>query len=469
LDKATNLKSEIYLNSTLAYCEECKQNEFARITASNDGVFMQRICPVSKPEPIKLANSYHWYLERMNVAQPVHETNHKKASEKGCPNDCGLCQWHTNDILLPIFSITNDCNLDCPICFTHNRADLKYYKSKEETEKILTHVFKDRPKKQILNLTGGEPTLHPALFEIIESCKNSGVERITINTNGLKIAHNRDFAMQIKETGVQLVLSLDTLEAEKSLKIHGKDIVKEKLQALSILEELNIPTTILLVCIKEENEQEVADIVDRYIRKDFVKSITIQNMTYTGKGGSTFSPRKHITIDEVENLLASKNSFHPSDFFPLATYHPLCYSVAYYFVSNNRVLSLTKLIDSDLLSKATQDLYYMEPDNNLTKSFIDGVNNLWAEGYDDEVIMELKTLLKEIHPTDRVISNEERKKILEKHIKSIYIHSHMDSDNFDIDRVCRCGDIVPDESGRMIPACSYNLLYRKNDPRFWID
>jgi 7,8-dihydro-6-hydroxymethylpterin dimethyltransferase len=463
------LKNEIYLNATLAYCTTCNKTEFARITANNEGVFMQRICPVAIPEPVKLASDYKWYIERMQEPQSINKSDHSCKSKRGCPQDCGLCEWHTASIKLPVFSITNDCNLDCPICFTYNRPDIKYYKSPEDTQKILDHIFDKKDKRQIINLTGGEPTLHPQLLDILNRCRDKGIERITMNTNGLRIAANPDFAQQIKDSGVQVVLSLDTLDKEKCIKIHGKDITQQKLKTLEILEKLEIPTTILSVCIKEVNEEEVADIAETYLKKDFVKSITIQNMTFTGKNGSNFYPRKHITIDEIEKLLAKKPDFSESDFFPLASYHPLCYSVAYYIVSNGKILPLTKLIDKQTLTIVTADLYYLEPDSELTRNFVDGINRLWADGYDEDYIMELKKLIKEIHPTNGEISNERRKEILEKKIKSIYIHPHMDADNFDIDRVCRCGDIVPDETGKMIPACSYNLLYRQNDPRFWVE
>ncbi len=462
-----NLKSEIYINSTLSYCPICNKTEFTRIVARNDGVFMQRVCAKSKPEAGKIAADYKWYMERMATPQTIYTDDNTKKSEKGCPFDCGLCEWHTATIKLPVFSITNDCNLDCPICFTYNRPDVKYSKSVEDTDKILNHVFANKTKRQVVNLTGGEPTLHTDLLPILELCQSKGIEKVTMNTNGLKIAANYEFAKKIKESGVQLVLSLDTLDPEKSIVIHGKDITQSKLKTLQTLEELNIPTTILTVCIKDVNEQDVADIVQTYIKKDFVKSVTIQNMTFTGKNGQNFSPRKHITIDEVENLLATKSEFSQDDFFPLASYHPLCYSVAYYIISNDKVLSLTKLVDKQKLIRSTENLYFLEPNSELSKDFTSGINNLWAEGYDDEVVMELKRILKQIYNPEKEISNEERRAILEQKIKSIYIHPHMDADNFDIDRVCRCGDIVPDESGRMIPACSYNLLYRQQDPRFW--
>jgi 7,8-dihydro-6-hydroxymethylpterin dimethyltransferase len=466
---AENNTPEIYLNSTLAYCTTCKKTEFARITANRDGVFMQRVCPVSMPAAVKLASDYSWYAERTKEPQTINTTDNRFDSAKACPNDCGLCQWHASSVKLPVFSITNDCNLDCPICFTFNRPDARYYQSLEENQKILSHVFAKKEKRQLLNLTGGEPTLHPNLFDILQQCNQMGIERITVNTNGLKIANDPEFARKIKNSGVQMVLSLDTFDVQKSRVIHGKDLSRQKMQALEMLEKFDIPTTILAVCIKNFNEDDVAEITDIYLRKNFVKSVTIQNMTFTGMNGSRFEPREHITIDEVEKLLATRKIFSLDDFFPLASYHPLCYSVAYYIVSNNKLVSLNRLIDRQYLMESTKGLYYMEPDNNLTKHFMDGINRLWADGYDDEMIDELKKILNEIHPSNDDISKEQQKTILEKKVKSIYIHSHMDADNFDIDRVCRCGDIVPDESGRMIPACSYNLLYRQNDKRFWVD
>jgi uncharacterized radical SAM superfamily Fe-S cluster-containing enzyme len=45
----------------------------------------------------------------------------------------------------------------------------------------------------------------------------------------------------------------------------------------------------------------------------------------------------------------------------------------------------------------------------------------------------------------------------------------MDEDNFDIARVGLCGDLVPNDQGGMIPACSYNLMYRQKDTRFWVE
>jgi hypothetical protein len=207
------------------------------------------------------------------------------------------------------------------------------------------------------------------------------------------------------------------------------------------------------------NDLEVAAIAREYIAKGFMRSVTIQNMTYTGKNGSAFSPRRHITIDEVEDLLAAKGPFAKEDFFALGTYHPLCYSVAYYLLNEGKLTSLSKIADRRRLTEATAGGYLMQPSGEMMREMMDGVNRLWAEGADAGVIRGLRKQAAELHNGGSV----------EETTRAVYIHPHMDEDNFDIDRVSRCGDLVPDEKGRMVPACSYNLLYRQKDDRFWVE
>ena len=60
----------------------------------------------------------------------------------------------------------------------------------------------------------------------------------------------------------------------------------------------------------------------------------------------------------------------------------------------------------------------------------------------------------------------ERQKIAERATKAIYIHSHMDEENFDVSRIMKCSIGVPEEDGSNIPTCSYNVLYRERDQRF---
>jgi uncharacterized radical SAM superfamily Fe-S cluster-containing enzyme len=458
---------DTYLNATLAYCSLCQQVEQARIVSNQQGVFLERICAQTGTQRSKLAADPAWYRQRLDYLPPLSQVNSPLPAKLGCPLDCGPCQWHSNRLRLPIFSITNDCNLDCPKCFTYNRPDKKYFKDVEDTKKIINHIINATAGVQLINLTGGEPLLHPQLFDILQACVHDKIGRITINTNGLLLAENSLLAQRLKESGVQLIFSLDTLDPDTSRLIHGRDITRQKQKALEVLETLQIPTTLLHVCIKGVNYLESQTLIEKYIKKDFVRGVTIQNMTFTGQNGSRFMPREHITLDEVETLLCRDGTFNKSDFFPHGGYHPLCYSIAYYVVCGERLFPLTRLLSWQVLQELLENTYVLDPTRDLSQEFMAGVNRLWAEGEDEEVLKALKVFIQGLYPTDYQISVQDRQLWTEKNIKMIYIHAHMDEDNFDIDRVSRCGDLVPDESGALIPACSYNLLFRQKDSRFW--
>lgn len=456
----------ITLDSSRAFCPACGVTEHALITSRADGVYLERICPKQGTVSVRIAKDHRWYLERTAEPQPMESMPNAGKLSKGCPFDCGPCECHTARLHLPVVSVTNLCNLDCPICFTYNRPDQAYCKSPEEMGTIISQLTGASSDLELINITGGEPALHPRIFELLDLCAQAPIGRVTMNSNGLRIAADPEFAVRLKGSGVQVVLSLDTLDPEKSVIIHGRDITKEKLAALARLEELEIPTTILIVCIKGVNEAETAQLVRRFLPKPFVRGVTIQNMTFTGKNGSTFQPREHVTIDEVEDLLVHHGGFAKDDFFPLASYHPLCYSVAYYLADGERLLPLTRLVGKGLLTAATVNAYVLNPGEELAAAFREGIDRLWAEGEDDGTIALLRRFIRELYPPDG-LSGDERQLRAETMVRMVYIHPHMDEDNFDIARVSRCGDLVPDESGRMIPACSYNLLYRQHDPRFW--
>lgn len=457
----------VTLDSTLAYCPECGKSEHALITARDSGVYLERICPESGTVAVRIARDYRWYLERTAEPHPMERMPNAGKLSRGCPFDCGPCECHTARLHLPVISITNLCNLDCPICFTYNRPDLAYLKSPEELSAIIGHLKAASEELELVNITGGEPTLHPGLFDLLRLCAEAGIGKVTMNSNGLRLARDREFARLLKEAGVRVVLSLHTLDPEKSIIIHGRDITEEKRLAMEILEEFDIPTTVLCVSIRGVNGEETAGLARNALSKGFVRGVTIQNMTFTGENGSRFRPREHVTIDEVEDILAAQDGFAKSDFFPLGSYHPLCYSVAYYLVGKERIISLSRIIDRKILTRATENSYLLDGGDELAAAFREGIDRLWAEGEDKETISFLREAVRELYPPDRRLTREERLARAESLIKMLYIHPHMDEDNFDIGRVSRCGDLVPDESGRMIPACSYNLLYRRQDPRFW--
>ncbi|MDR2208955.1 MAG: radical SAM protein [Azoarcus sp.] len=452
------------LGSTRAWCPDCRAVEHALYTAEAEGVFMDRICPRGGTRRSPVSLSTDWFMERTRQARSMQQNKTLKPVRRGCPFDCGPCRHHANSLRLPIFSITNNCNLACPICFTHNRPDKVYNKSLDELECILDHIEAQSSNLDMLDLTGGEPTLHPQLFEILDRCTRRSFRRVGVNSNGMVLGRNKAFAEKIKASGVQIILSLDTLEAEKSLRIHGKDLVRSKLDALTMLETLDIPTALLLVWIPGLNDDEIPHLIREYLPKKFICGVTIQNMAYTGYYGSRFSPRRHSTLEEVERGLSERGGFSVDDFFAHGSYHPLCYSTGYFIVDGAHRISFTRLADKALLTAATEERFLMRQTPELEGCFRESIDVLWAAGAPREELALLKKFIARFEKEDA-----RRPGFFHEMVKTVTIHAHMDEDNFDLARVALCGDLVPDESGAMIPACSYNLLYRQKDPRFWVE
>lgn len=451
-------------------CRECGKLVQVRYISLKNRVYLERYCNEHGTSRALVAEDLGWYLHSLKTVTSSHPPLQTVAKRADCPNSCGPCSFHAQRCNLPVFSITNCCDLSCPICFTYNRNDKKYFLSPKDFDKQIDFIIESTTGVDLINITGGEPTLHPQLFDLLQRAKRPEIGRITVNTNGLQIARHPDIAKQFSDLGAYVILSLDTLDSQKSIAVHGKDIVKQKLKALKHLEKYNVQTTLLMVLIGGVNEDELESIVNVSLQKDFIRSLTIQTMTYTGEGGSLFQPRKHIPVDGVENMIeqATRGRISRDNFIPLPTAHPLCYGVCYLLTGpSGEILPLTEVFGQPTLSSHLSDGYLLKPSQKLQTDLKQAINRLWSEGGNESKLKLLKDLLKKTYPPNKKYSVSERQRIGETMIKTIYIHAHMDEDTYEIGRAIRCPDQVPVDNKKMIGACNYNLFYRMNDERFW--
>jgi uncharacterized radical SAM superfamily Fe-S cluster-containing enzyme len=461
-----------FLSASKGLCRECNQLVQVRYIAIDERVYLERRCPTHGVSRALVAESLAWYLDAMQ--QEPHGCPPKKtiAKQAACPQACGPCEFHAQACRLPVFSITNACNLRCPICFTYNRKDKTYFMSPKEFGRQIDYLIETTGGVDLINITGGEPSLHPELFELLALAHRPKIGRITMNTNGLKLAKDPEFARRLADAGVYVVLSLDTLDSDLSLRIHGKDICADKLKALENLARFEVPTTLLMVLIGGVNEGELGKLVKMLQDNDFVRSLTIQTMTYTGQGGGSFEPRQHIPVDGVERLIAKAtgDTIRQEDFLPLPTAHPLCYGVNYLICGPAGGLhSFSELLDKRTIAEHLAQGYLLHPTDELEEELRKGIDQLWAEGGHEDLLGSLKNMLKSIFPSDQVLDIHERQRRAEKFVKTIYVHAHMDEDTYEIGRAMRCPDQVPVDAKRLISACNYNLFERQKDERFWVE
>lgn len=458
-----------YLATVQGTCRQCGAFVPSRVFEEKGAVFQERLCPRCGPARARLADRVEWYLDRMATTVRCRPSLLPGLPVKaGCPRDCGPCAAHANACHLPVFSVTNVCNMACPICFTYNRSDRKYFMGRTELRLLLDRLIARVGPLDLLNITGGEPTLHPDILSLLQECKRPEIGRITMNSNGLRLASDDDFCRALAELGIYVVLSFHTFQPDRAQKIHARDVVAQKQRALENLQRFGIGTTLLNVMIRGLNDDEIGGIIQLAKTHSAVRSVTVQTMTFTGHGGRNFQPRETMPLDGAAAAIerGTNGEMRESDFFAHAAAHPLCYSVAYYLNDGGRYRSLTDLLNLDELRSLLAHGYLLQPDERGQDLFRVAIDRLWAEG-DENLLPALRALVDRMYPPGRSLSRTERQAAAEQSLLAIYLHSHMDEDTLDLARLAVCPDQVPDPEGRLIPACAYNLFYRQMDLRFW--
>ena len=463
----------VVLGTSRGLCRQCRAACEVRYVADQGGIYLERLCPTDCRSRALVAESLGWYREALAAPSAARRPQVALRPHTGpCPASCGPCAAHAQRCQLPVLSITNACELRCPICFTYNRSDQLYFMSAAELARQLDYLVAATGGVDLINITGGEPTLHPELAQLLQLARRPEIGRVTLNSNGLRLGRDPELGRMLRAEGVYVVLSLDTLDPERSRRIHGCDIVADKLRALDMLARFDIPATLLMVLVGGVNEQDLAPIVELALERSFVRSLTIQTMTYTGQGGGTFLPRRHLPVEGVERRIeqATEGRVRRSHFVPLPTAHPLCYGVAYLLrTSDGGVYSFSEILGRETLARHLGAGYLLHPSPELEQALRDAIDRLWSEGGSEPVLAALKRMLGTLYPPGEVLGVHERQRRAEQAVKTIYVHAHMDEDTYDVARAMRCPDQVPIDAERLVGACNYNLFFRMRDPRFWLE
>ena len=355
----------------------------------------------------------------------------------------------------------------CPICFTYNRNDRIYHMPVAEMERIISWIVTSSGRVDLINITGGEPTLHPQLLDLLRACRHPDIGRVTLNSNGIRLAEDFDLCRRLADLDVYVILSLNTFDPQTSRLMHGRDLTVIKQRAIDHLVRAGVRMTLLNVLMRGVNENDLSGLLALMRQHDNILSLTVQTMTYTGQGGACFQRARHLPVDEAARLVCrhSAGALAFDDFCTRPSAHPLCYLVCYLLRSDGRLLPLSRFASRDQVQKLLQDSYLVRPAATWD-FFSEAINQLYAQGRTEHLAV-LRRLVGQLYPPRQTLDEFSRQRIAESQVRTVYIHAHMDEDTFDCSRAMLCPDLVPAEAGRLIPACTYNLFYRMQDERFY--
>ena len=116
---------------------------------------------------------------------------------EGCPRDCGICPEHKQHTCLGIIEVNTGCNLDCPICFADSGSGHQpdgFSLSLEQVERMLDAFVEAEGEPEAIQLSGGEPSIHPQILDMLAAAKARGIKLVMLNTNGIRLARDPRFA-----------------------------------------------------------------------------------------------------------------------------------------------------------------------------------------------------------------------------------------------------------------------------------
>jgi len=373
-------------------------------------------------------------------------------TDHGCPYDCGLCPDHEQHSCLAILEINEACNLSCPVCFADSSVKREGHRPLAEVERMLDVLVASEGEPDLVQISGGEPTLHPQFFEILAAARARPIRHLMINTNGLRIAREAGFAEKLAAfmPRFEVYLQFDSLKREALMDLRGADLVKVRAEALEALERNNISTTLVVTLKKGVNDDEIADIVRHALTWRCVRGVTFQPIQDAGRNDG-FDARKHrMVLTQVRRRVAEAGVFALEDLIPLPC-NPDQICIGYGLRQGDQVAPVTAMLPRELFVAAAPNTVTFEGYPELQRRVFDLLSLSTAQADTSDKLASLLCCLPQAAvPQD----------LAYEHTFRVVISQFLDRFNFDLGTVKRSCVHFVEPDGRIIPFDTYNTFYR---------
>lgn len=442
----------IFHEHTTSLCSTCKKPLNAKIIFKDESVYIRKYCLEHGVHDELLERDKTYFLRKRQYDKPSTMIKHDHEMKKGCPHDCGLCPQHDQHTCIGLIEITQRCNMACSMCYADSEktSDL----SLAEIEAMMDYYQEaENHKAEILQISGGEPTLHEDILEIIKMGQAKKIKYVMLNTNGLRIAEDEVFAEALGQFkgGFEVYLQFDGTGKEAHMAHRQKDVLDLKLKAIERLVHYQIPVT-LVVALSKENRMEIGKVIQFAIKTPYIRGINFQPVVHYGDGDVDREQR--LTLSDVLNEIEKQTSqlLKKDDFIPLPC-NVERIAVTYMLKGEKGfipVLRHTRVEDYVSLIDNTLNFDMEELLKNKRQGF------LGCSCFDDV------KLLKKLIPANYLLkSKDEKLKFVDENTFRITVTSFVDAINFDMKSVQKeCVHVITKDLKR-VPFSMYNLFHRR--------
>ncbi len=476
---------------TSSVCPVCLQVIDAYKTVGDDGcIYLEKTCTEHGTWKTLI---WEGDLESYRAWDrfPAGKTTPKGAVpvNNGCPHDCGLCEAHERDGCCVLLELTNRCNLRCPVCFASAGEKTPKDLSLEE----ISHQYDllmQRGGPFNIQLSGGEPTIRNDLAEIIALGKEKGFTFFQLNTNGIRIAEEKDYAEYLAQSGVSCVfLQFDGLDDAIYRELRGCNLKEKKLLAIRRCREAKLPVVLVPTVAPGVNDHMLGDILQFALKHTpYIRGVHIQPISYFGRCSQT-APQRRLTIPRIlKNIEEQTNGLlKASDFGGGGAESPYCsFHASYQCREDGTIKAMAKkqtqcccVESSEARDFVAQHWGEKPSEDNCSCGCgeVSAAENSCCCGA-TQPTTESSCCCNEQDAEENsccCTSSMEDTSSLDAFLKKVVEHTFtvsgmlfQDGENLDLERLRRCYLCEADSQRGLVPFCAYNLtdtagkaLYRK--------
>lgn len=433
------------LKQTTSRCPECRQPAPAEVwktTGTPAKVYLTRTCAVHGEHTACLASDARFYWlakgDPANACGPGCACSADPTGKDGTLGRNAAVTDPAVEVLstcLALIEIVDSCNLACPTCFADSpvgaAGDRLKAHSLESLQQRIRGVVERKGNIEILQLSGGEPTLHPQFFELLDWIHaEPGIDYCLVNTNAVRIAKEDAFLAELgtraRRGHFQLYLQYDGPQEAGQRELRGGDFRDMKRAAMERCEREGIPFT-LAMTVMPENLPHLWETIEEGLRYSCCRGVSFQPMFSSGRRLPADSERLNTADIILGAVDQSAGRLRFEDFTPLPCGDPNCATIGYLLRTPLGVRSISEFIDFASVQGFLRDKVRYE------------LSDLIQCGCENTELGEI------LH----------RFEMKERDAFRLFIKPFMDAWTWDQDRIDRCCTHVIRPDGKLDSFCRY--------------
>ncbi len=460
-----------HVKDTSSLCPQCLQTIAARVMTRDDQVWMDKECPShGRFSALLSSSSRHYYRKNPDqISSGPCCGSGCGVPEAATEQDSGATPWSNHSCTI-LIEITERCNLSCPTCFAGSTPAHSHMMSLDEFSLQVDQLVEGgKRSSDMIQLSGGEPTIHPQFFDMVEVLFDRGFRHVCINSNGIKLARPA-FVERLAQCVADhpdaelfVYLQFDGFEDETYTALRGRaDLLESKRRALKNCHEVGINVHPVMTLTRGINEHEVGQFVSLAVEHFEIKNVVLQPAMYSGRYDNPRRQDRITLADTVKLVCEQFGVFAAEDFMPIPCSDPNCFGMAVALRTRNGLLPVSRLFPR-------YETWTGDDAQDLIGKFTDTINGpdavagaiQWATS-DDRINQALESLDEEELDglLDAIVQAQAGGKSLWDQVLTISIKPFMDAWTYDQDRIDQCCVHILDREGNPVSFCEFNAINR---------